>query len=144
MLEWQRDHNRLACREFRGRSRLDGQGLLVHMRIYKLMFSGAASANVLQSSVPYSLREVQVALGKPGLWPALVLNTVLMKPGGQLPLAGVREAEVSEVPEVSALPDPPEAELPEPPEPPEEPDESEVATLGAATLALVLDGEDDS
>ena len=138
MLEWRRGHNRLVCREFRGRSRLDGKGLLVYMRIYIFMFSGAASANVLQSSIPYCLREFQVALGKPELWPALVLNTALMKPGGQLPLAGVREAEVSEVP------DPPTAELPEPLEPPEEPDESEGATLGAATSALVLDGKADS
>ena len=135
MLEWRRGHNRLACREFRGRSRLDGKGLLVYMRVYIFIFSRAASANVLQSSIPFSLREFQVALGKPELWPALVLNTVLMKPGEQLPLAGVREVEVSEVPEV---------ELPEPPEPPEEPDESDVATLEVATLALVLDGKSDS
>ncbi len=43
-------------------------------------------------------------LGKPGLWPALVLNTVLRKPGGQLPLAGVIEPEVRDVPEVPELP----------------------------------------
>ena len=55
-------------------------------------------------------------LGKPEPWPALVLKTVLRKPCGQLPLAGVKEADVSDVP------DPPEVE---PPEPPEEPDEPE-------------------
>lgn len=108
------------------------------------MFSGAANANVLQFSIPYFERAFQVVSGKPELWPALVLNTVLRKPGGQLPVAGVREAVVSEVPEVAALPDPPGVELPEPPEPLEEPDESEAATLGPALLALVLDGEAES
>ena len=38
-------------------------------------------------------------LGKPEASPALVLNTVLRKPGGQLPLAGVRGLEMIEVPE---------------------------------------------
>ena len=46
-----------------------------------------------------------MVLGKPGLWPALVLNTVLRKPCRQLPLAEVREPDISEVPE-----DPDEAE----------------------------------
>lgn len=89
------------------------------------------------------MRVFQVALGKPEPWPALVLNTVFRKPCGQLPLAGVREAETSEVPDVPELPDPPEVELPEPPEPLEEPDESVAALLGPALLALELDGEDD-
>lgn len=80
-------------------------------------------------------------LGKPGLWPALVLNTVLRKPCGQLPLAEVREPEVSDVPEVPELPDPPGVELPELLE---EPDEPEAAMLGPALLALVLDDESDS
>ena len=71
-----------------------------------------------------------MALGKPELWPAFVLKTVLRKPCGQLPLAGVREPEMSEVVEL--------------PEPLEEPDEPDAATLGVATLALVLDGEGDS
>ena len=77
----------------------------------------------------------------------MVLNTALMKPCGQLPLAGVREAEMSEVPDVPELPDPPEVELPELPEPldePDEPDEPEAAILGPALLALVLDGGGDS
>ena len=76
-----------------------------------------------------------MVLGKPGLWPALVLNTVLRKPCGQLPLAGVREPEVSDVPEV---------EPPELPEPLEDPDEPEAALLGPALLARVLDGGADS
>lgn len=74
----------------------------------------------------------------------MVLNTALRKPCGQLPLAGVREAEMSEVPDVPELPDPPEVELPELPEPLEEPDEPEAAILGPALLALVLDGEGES
>lgn len=86
------------------------------------------------------MRVFQVALGKPELWPALVLNTVFRKPCGQLPLAGVREPETSEVPDVPELPDPPEVELPEPLE---EPDESVAALLGPGLLALELDGEDD-
>lgn len=81
------------------------------------------------------MRLLQVALGKPELWPALVLNTVLRKPCGQLPLAGVREADMSDVPEV---------ELPELLDPLEEPEEPEAAILGPAMLALVLDGESDS
>ena len=66
-------------------------------------------------------------LGKPAAWPALVLNTVFRKPGGQVPLAGVRE------PEVRDVPDP----LPELPEDPEEP---ELALLEAVLIAPLFDG----
>lgn len=134
MLEWWRGRNRLACQESPGRSRL------VRQQTYK-RFTGAASLDLLQSFIPYLVRVSQVALGKPGLWPALVLKTVLRKPCGQLPLAGVREAEVSDVPE---LLDPPEVELPGLPEPLEDPDDPEAARLGPALLAMVLEGEEDS
>lgn len=80
-------------------------------------------------------------LGKPEPWPALVLNTVLRNPGGQVPLAGVRGEMVLSVPELPEVPDPPEVELPEVPEPLEEPDEPEAAILGPALLALVLEGD---
>lgn len=65
-------------------------------------------------------------LGKPGLWPALVLNTVLRKPCGQLPLAGIRELELTDVPDV---PDPPEVE-------------PDGGLLGPGLLALVDDGRE--
>ena len=64
-------------------------------------------------------------LGKPGLWPALVLNTVLRKPGRQLPLAGVREPEEIDVPELAKLL--------------EDPCEPEAALLGPALLVLMVD-----
>ena len=46
---------------------------------------------------------LQVVLGKPAAWPALVLNTTLRKPVGQLPLAEVRFPDVIDVPDVPEL-----------------------------------------
>ena len=66
--------------------------------------------------------------GKPALWPALVLNTVLRKPAGQLPLAGVNET--------IEVPAPPEGELLL-----VDPDELEGGVLGPVVLALVVGDE---
>ena len=71
--------------------------------------------------------------GKPEAWPALVLNTVLRKPCGQLPLAGVREPDVIDVPDSFS-------ELPEDPDEPEPEPEPEPALLEPALLALGFDG----
>ena len=80
---------------------------------------------ILQLLIPCFVRVSQVVLGKPEAWPAPVLNTVFRKPGGQVPLAGVREPDVSDVPDPL-------------PEVPEDPDEPEVAPLEPVLSALLF------
>ena len=86
---------------------------------------------ILQLSIPCFVRVSQVVPGKPEAWPALVLNTVFRKPGGQVPLAGFKEPEVRDVPDPL-------------PELPEDPDEPEVALLEPALVALLFDGGADA
>ena len=62
-----------------------------------------ARVDALQLLIPYDVRVLHVVLGKPAAWPALVLNTTLRKPVGQLPLAEVRLPDVTDVPDVPEL-----------------------------------------
>ena len=87
-----------------------------------------ARVDALQLLIPYDVRVLQVVLGKPAAWPALVLNTTLRKPVGQLPLAEVRLPDVIDVPDVPGVP--------------EMPDVPDVPELEATVLLLPLPPDD--